>query len=132
MPIAWLDEARCSDPSAKGDFSEWATRFLRIDRVLRAKNPDVNVQDVLAQVDLAQCPGTRLWLAAREMRIRAGGLAKPNDVDDWVFVPVVPYCDVVLTDKAHREAIVQGDRLLCDRVFADPAEALKAIDRILR
>lgn len=119
--------ARSSGMISPSDFVAWAKRFLRIDRIIHAADRTVDVDDLLSKIDLAHCPGTKLWWDARVKRIRAGHPPRSNDVDDWIFLPLVPHCDVVLTDGAHRECIVQGDRSLKQRVFADPREAVSAL-----
>jgi hypothetical protein len=55
------------------------------------------VDAVLESVDVGRCPAVNLWFRAREMRMRAGQKAHPNDADDWVSLPLVPYVDIMLT-----------------------------------
>lgn len=112
------------------DFISWAKRFLRIDRVLGHNNENIEVDQLLEKLNLENCPGTNLWFASRMKRISAGHPAQKNDVDDWIFLPVVPYCDITLTDSAFYEFILQGDRTLVDKVFADPNQAVTAIEKL--
>ncbi len=116
----------------KSDFVAWAKRFLRIDRIIRHLNSGIDVDRLLENVDVEKCPATKLWFSARPQRIRAGHDPQANDVDDWMFLPCVPYCDVVLTDGAFRDALVRGDRDLESRVFSDPRKAVGAIERLWR
>ena len=123
-------ERRTERDISVSDLVSWAKRFLRIDRVLNHKNENIEVDQLLGRLDLENCPGTKLWFAARSKRIDAGHPGRENDVDDWVFLPIVPYCDITLTDRAFREFILQGDRSLTDKVFADPRQAVIAIERL--
>jgi hypothetical protein len=108
---------------------DWMKRFLRVDRVLRRYDPNVAVDDLLKRVEIDRCPAVKLWFLARYKRVRAGHPAKDNDADDWGSLPVVPYSDLMLTEKPLREFIIQADRALAGKVTADPSEAVQLLAR---
>ena len=59
-----------------------------------------------------------------EKRIKAGYAPKDNEVDDWLFLPVVPYADLVLIDSNLREFILQADRSLESKVVCNMTDAV--------
>jgi hypothetical protein len=107
----------------------WMKRFVRIDRVVAALNPNVQVDELLAQVDIARCPAVNLFLKAHMHRVRAANAVKDNDVDDWMFVPVVPYADLVLTERNLAHFLCQADPSLKSKVTHDPKRAIEMLRR---
>jgi len=109
--------------SPKHWWLEWMRRFLQVDKVIAAFNPEFHAEMYLQNVDIENCPAVRLYFDAREKRIRAGHDPQDNEVDDWQFLPVVPYADLVLIDRNFRTFILQADRSLEAKVFANAADA---------
>jgi hypothetical protein len=109
--------------------AQWLKRFLKADKVLAACNNDLSAEDVddmLTHLDLQHCPSVWLYIEAHKHRMKAGHPPKDNDVDDWSILPVVPYVDVTLVDHGFREFIIQADRDLESKVFADATDAAEA------
>jgi hypothetical protein len=116
----------------KNDVATWLRKYLRVDRILSALNPGVDVDSVLSKVDISRCPGTHLFLKTREMRLRDYTTKrKDSDVGDWSYVPILSYVDVALIEKNLRTYVIQADRKLEERVFAQPIEAAEAIENLL-
>ncbi len=109
------------------DIHNWTKHFLKVDIVLRALNSQITVDEVIDQVDWDRCPAIQLYIKARAKRIRAAFSAKANDVDDWANLPIIPYCDLFLTDRAFREFILQADKSLAHIVHSDPRSAAEAL-----
>lgn len=109
------------------DAIEWMKRYLRIDVILSALNPDWDVDAVVRAVEVWRCPATDLFLKARDKRMRAGHPPDDNEGDDWAFLAVVPYADVVLTDRGFRESLLRADSSLGSKVIADPKEAVRIL-----
>ncbi|MHC4074363.1 MAG: hypothetical protein ACYSW0_21305 [Planctomycetota bacterium] len=80
----------------------WIKGFLKIDRILRAFNPGIDVDCVLKRIDVKDCPAVDLYWTVREKRMRSGNPPNDNDVDDYMYIPVIPYADVVLIEKQLR------------------------------
>lgn len=106
----------------------WIKRFLKIDKILKIFNPDINVDKILENIDIKYCPAVNLYWTLREKRMRSGNPPKDNDVDDYMFIPVVPYADIILTDNNLREFILQADRNLKLKVFSKVSKALNVLD----
>ena len=56
---------------------------------------------------------------------------KDNDVDDWLLLHVLPYADLVLTDRAFAEVIHFADRTLTERVLSAPVDAARRLEASL-
>lgn len=113
----------------KSDMCAWMKRFLRIDTIMQELDPGCDVDADLERVELGRCPAVKLWFRAREARIKAGHQPTENEVDDWMFLPVVPYVDIILTDRNFREFLLQADRQLRNKVFASPIDAQNALQK---
>ena len=109
------------------DHLGWMKRFIRVDRVVAARNPGVSVDELLSRVDLTTCPAVNLFLSAHLARVKAGQAIRDNDVDDWMIVHIVPFADVVLTERNLTHFIRQGDPTLRRRVTHDPEEAIEML-----
>lgn len=72
-----------------------------------------------------------LFLDAHLQRVRAEHAVQDNDVDDWMIVHIVPYADVVLTERRLAHFIRQADRTLGARVTHDPERAIELIQSLL-
>jgi hypothetical protein len=105
----------------------WMKRFVRADRVVAALNPGLPVDELLALVDVTRCPAVNLFLEAHLQRVKAGHAVQDNDVDDWMIVHIVPYADVVLTERKLAHFIRQADPALGARVTHDPEKAVEIL-----
>jgi hypothetical protein len=109
----------------------WMNSFLRIDKIIEAYNPNYTNEDVskvLGQVDIKRCPAILLNNAARALaRKRYETPRTENEVDDWMFVPVVPYADLVLADNALADWLWRADPTLKNKVFSDPCKAVQRL-----
>lgn len=129
---AWLSE----DIRRKSEYfsdrqryrKDWIARFLKIDRILRAFNPQVDIDHVLDSIDATQCRAVSLYWKVREKRMVSGNPPEDNDVDDYMFLPVVPYADIVLTERNLRAFILQADKSLESKVFSNAGDALNALE----
>lgn len=112
---------------------DWIKRLLKIDRILKAFNPQINdgdIDSILDKIDASECPAVVLYWRVREKRMKQGKPAEDNDVDDYMSIPVVPYADLVLMEKELRAFILQADSNLESKVFAKAAEAVKALENL--
>jgi hypothetical protein len=107
---------------------DWIKRLLKVDKILKAFNPGVDVDGILEKIDMKNCPAVSLYWEIREKRMRSGNPPKDNDVDDYGYIPVIPYADIVLIEKNLREFIFQADNNLKTKVFSKVSEALGALD----
>lgn len=109
---------------------EWVKRCLKIDKILKALNPGINVDSVLNKIDIAKCPAVGLYWNVRGKRLKSCNPPEDNDVDDYIFLPVVPYADIVLTERNLRAFILQADNSLNAKVFAKATEAVEVLKRL--
>lgn len=105
-------------------FIDWCKRFLKLDLILSHLCPGCDVDKLLKCIDVRRCPGTLLFIKGRTYLVNEKKAPEDNDVDDWVFVPIVPYADIVLTERRMRHILVQIDRTLASKVFSSPDEAV--------
>jgi hypothetical protein len=105
----------------------WIKGFLKVDRILKAFNPQVgiDVDGLLDRIDVGRCPAVNLYWKVREKRMRSGNPPEDNDVDDYMFLPVIPYADIVLTERNLRAFILQADETLQSKVFYRAANAVE-------
>jgi hypothetical protein len=108
----------------------WIRGHLKIDRILRAFNAGIDVDDVLPKIDVKYCPAVDLYWKVREKRMMSGNPANDNDVDDYMFLPVVLYADIILTERNLRAFILQADKTLESKVFHNPRVAAQALDSL--
>jgi hypothetical protein len=106
---------------------DWLKRVLKIERILKAFNPKIDIDSVLDKIDAIKCPAVRLYWAVREKRMKSGNPPNDNDVDDYMYIPVVPYADIVLIEKNLRAFILQADKNLKSKVFSNVSDALNAL-----
>ncbi len=109
----------------------WMKQSLKADLVLSALNPELDVDCALEGVDIGRCPGVDLFLKTLLHRIRDGRPPKDNEVDDWMFLHVVPYVDVVLTDREFRDFILRADATLAGKLPGNPSEAVRVLRSML-
>ena len=118
---------RNKKPLQTNDMVDWMKRFLKVDRILRKLNADVDVDHLLRSIKIERCPAVDLFTKAHEKRIRAGNTVKDNDSDDWSSVAVVPYADVVLTERNLRAFLIQANPNLDSKVTHDPRQAMAVL-----
>jgi hypothetical protein len=110
------------------DFEEWARRYLSLDRILKALNPDIDIGATLSSIHIGRPefeqhrPATALFFKYRMKKLKESQPVKKGDVGDAEFLQVIPFADIVLTDKNHRHFIVNADPALRDKVHSDPNE----------
>jgi len=112
----------------------WLKGFLKADKVLVACNDGLTTEDaadILAHLDLERCPSVWLYIKAHEHRMRAGYPPTDNEGDDWSILPIVPYVDVILIDRGFREFVIRADSSLEAKVFANAADAAKALSALV-
>jgi len=110
----------------------WMKGFLKIDKILKAFNAqvDIDVDNLLKTVNVATCPAVDLYWKVREKRMMSGNPPNDNDVDDYMFLPVVPYADIILTERNLRAFILQADKALESKVFHNASDAVQALDSL--
>jgi hypothetical protein len=106
---------------------DWIKRYLKIDKILKAFNPEIDVDVVLDDIHTENCPAVILYWTVREKRMKQGKPPTDNDVDDYMLIPVVPYADIVLIEKNLRAFILQADKNLKSKVFSNVSDALNAL-----
>ncbi len=116
-------------PIQQRDVIKWMKRFLRVDRILNALNMAVDVDSLLTDVEIPRCPAVNLFLNAHEKRLRAADPPHDNDVDDWLYVPVFPHADLILTERNLRGFINQADSALANKATHDPNRALEILTK---
>jgi len=115
-----------NDP--QGYRNGWLKGYLKIDRILKAFNPQIDVDSILDKIDATKCPAIDLYWKVREKRMKSGNPPKDNDVYDYIYIPVVPYADFVLIEKNLRAFILQADQSLEAKVFSMASDALTALE----
>jgi hypothetical protein len=108
----------------------WMKRFVKIDRVFAKFAAKADVDAILSRIDLERCPATQLFLKAREKRVQASSqMIKDNDVDDWMYLPVVPYADVILSERNLAHYMRQADPSVDEKVTSDPNRAVLMLEK---
>ena len=107
---------------------DWIKRLLKIDRILRAYNPGIDVDGVLEKIEIEDCPAIDLYWTVREKRMKSGIPPNDNDVDDYMYIPAIPYADIVLTERQLRGFVLQTDKSLESKVFSRVSDALIALE----
>jgi len=106
---------------------DWIKEFLKIDRILRAFNPGIDIDVILEEIDIQNCPAVDLCWTVREKRMESGKPPEENDVDDYMFLPVIPHADLILMEKNLRGYILWADSSLESKVFSDTGDFLSAL-----
>mgnify|MGYP001614122725 CR=1 FL=1 len=106
---------------------DWLKRFLKIDMILRASNPGIDIDDILGKIDVSQCPAVNLCWAVREKRMKSAHPPQDSDVDDYGYIPVIPYADIVLVERQLCGFILQADKSFESKVFSRVSDALNAL-----
>ncbi len=107
---------------------DWIKRFLKIDRILMTLNPGCDVDAILQKIDIQDCPAIALYWTVREKRMKSGLPPNENDVDDYMYIPIIPYADIVLAERQLRGFVLQADRNLESKVFSNVGDALSALE----
>jgi hypothetical protein len=107
---------------------DWIKRLLKIDKILKAFNPGIDIDTILEKIDIEDCQAINLYWTVREKRMRSGHPPNDNDVDDYVYIPIIPYADIVLIEKQLRGFVLQADRSLESKVFSNVGDALRALE----
>lgn len=115
-----------NDP--QGYRNGWLKGYLKIDRILKAFNPQIDVDSTLDKIDATKCPSVMLYWTVREKRMKSGNPPQDNDVYDYTLIPVVPYADIILIEKNLRTFILQADKNLESKVFSNASDALNALE----
>jgi len=107
---------------------DWIKRLLKIDKILTTFNPGINVDAILEQIHIENCLAITLYWSVREKRMKSGHSPNDNDVDDYMYIPVIPYADVVLIEKQLRAFVLQADKSLESKVFTRVSDAINALE----
>ena len=107
---------------------DWIKRFLKVDRILRAFNPGIDIDAILERINISECPAVNLYWTVREKRMKSGNPPEDNDVDDYGYIPVIPYADIVLIERQLRAFVLQADKCLESKVFSKVSDALNALE----
>lgn len=101
---------------------------LKVDIILEHFNPEINVNDIIEKIDIEECHALNLLIQCHEIRLQKGKpFRKENDVDDYIFIPIVPYADFMLIEDKFKGTIIQTDNRLRTKVFSNVSDTLEAI-----
>ena len=101
---------------------------LKVDIILEHFNPGTNINNIIGKIDIEKCPALNLLWKCHEIRLQEGKpFRKENDVDDYMFIPVVPYADFMLIEDKFKGTIVKSDNSLKSKVFSNVSDALEAL-----
>ncbi len=107
---------------------EFIKEELKVDKILEHFNPGVNVGNIIENIDIEKCHALNLFWKCHEIRLREGkSFRKENDVDDYMFIPIVPYATFMLIEKNFKKTIIKADNNLKKKVFFDVSEVLTAL-----
>ena len=109
------------------DLIDWMKRYLKVDRILKTLNAAVDIDQLLWSVEFKRCPAIDLFIKAHDQRIRSGNDAHENDSDDWSSVSIVPYADLVLTERNLRAFIRQAEPSFDSKVIHNPNDAVTVL-----
>ena len=102
-------------------------RHLKIDRILRAFNPGIDVDAVFTKIDVSKCHAVDIYFKVWEKRIVSRSSIKDSDVGDYMFLPVVPYADVILTERNLLNFILQADEKFKSKVFYKASDVIEEL-----
>ena len=114
-----------------------AIRYLRADRILKVLNPTIDVVEAVSRIrpfsaDFKRnCPATSLFLSYRLKKLNETREVKNGDVGDAEFLQVVPFADLILTDRSHRHFIVAAEPTLAEKVHSDPITVVARLRQVL-
>ena len=109
---------------------KWLKGFLKIDLILIAYNPSLKteIDDLIYQINFDNCPATKLYFQIREIFIKNGNPPKDNDVDDWMYIPIIPYSDISIIEKKMKNIILHANPSYKNRIFHDVKTAVEEIE----
>jgi hypothetical protein len=108
---------------------DWIKRLLKVDKILKTFNPGFDVDSILEKIDIKNCPAVSLYWEVREKRMESGKPPEDNDIDDYAFLPVIPYANLILMEKELRGHILWADSSLESKVFSDTGDFLSALNK---
>ena len=108
---------------------DWIKRFLKVDKILKTFNPEIDVDGVLDRINTENCLAVSLYWKVREKRMESGKPPEKNDVDDYIYLPVIAYADLILMEKNFRMYILWADSNLKSKVFSDTGDFLNALKK---
>ncbi len=109
------------------DRNDWIKRYLKVELICTSLNEDVDLDELLRKIDFSRCPAASLFLKAHEKRMKAGIEANDNDGDDWAFLHVFPYADLVLAERQLSHFVRQADAEYEKTVTHDPNRAIEIL-----
>ena len=122
--------SRRSKSITQADKVNWCKQRLKVDRILTRLHPNIDVNETLQSINLENCPATILYLKAHEKRIRNQNQSiSDSDVDDWLYLPVISYCDVILMERSLRGYVCQADKDIADKTTHDPRDAARMLEK---
>lgn len=110
------------------DRNDWIKRYLKVELICTSLNEDVDLDELLRKIDFSRCPAASLFLKSHEKRLKAGIEANDNDGDDWAFLHVFPYSDLVLTERQLSHFVRQADAEYEKKVTHDPNRAIEILE----
>ena len=118
------------DDIAAAAIVHWMKHANRLDAIIASAAPTVDVEQLLARVDIRRCPAAYAFIRAFWVYVRELGERAPNDNDgdDWVQIPAIVHADFALIEKRLRHYVTAGSPELAHRVFTKPADLLAALD----
>ena len=110
----------------------WVKSFLKIDLILNAYNSlqKGTVDFLTDKINFNNCPATKLYFQVRDIRIKNRKPPDDNDVDDWMYISILPYADISIIERKMKNLILQADNSYINRVFHDPDKAVEAIKNL--
>jgi hypothetical protein len=107
---------------------EFIKEELKVDKILEQFNPGVNVDNIIENIDIEKCHALNLFWKCHEIRLQEGKRFQDNnDVNDYMFIPIVPYADFMLIEKSFKGTIIQADNSLKTKVFSKVSNFLDAL-----
>jgi hypothetical protein len=133
--IDGFNEALLEDIAGKDEYFKdkngyrlrWLKGYLKIDRILGV-NSGIDIDDILKKINYDNCPAVTLSWTVREDRMKSGRHPEDNDVDDYIYLPAIPYADIALIEKKMCNHIIQADKRLKNRVFYKADDVVKVLE----
>lgn len=133
--INGFNEALLEDIAGKDEYFKdkngyrlrWLKGHLKIDRILGV-NSGIDIDDILKKINYDNCPAVTLSWTVREDRMKSGRPPEDNDVDDYIYLPAIPYADIALIEKKMCNHIIQADKRLKNKVFYKADDVVKVLE----
>ncbi|MBN2181071.1 MAG: hypothetical protein JW715_04095 [Sedimentisphaerales bacterium] len=101
---------------------------LKVNEILEHFNPGVNVDNIIEKIDIEKCHALNLLIQCHEIRLQEGKpFRKENDVNDYIFIPIVPHADFMLIEITFKNTIIEADNSLKTKVFSKVSNFLKVL-----